>query len=474
MFGDCSDRLVDDGAMRGYGAAVVTGRRSPLAFVCGHSGPNRLYQPAEEGESETDRQLVDVACGIVADTGRHAIGAAAADFDADGCEEVYVHNADTFAGEATEGDLLLDRTDPGREVWQDVFALDSNAGRENFRAGRSVAAVDRLGTGQYGVAIASCDSPLRFYELGEDGELTDMADALGIDIACMARSACAGPLVSEGMDLYLGVDDGPNRLFENDAGSFNDVAPACGLTDPAGAPRGVALIGRDVPPAETAEGGTVPASAGGFDLAVGNWEGPGRIFRTGKNGFEDIAPSEFSQPSRRRTVVAADFDNDGHVELFCNCLGEPNDLFRRIDGTWQAADPGAATDPRGFGTGAVTADFDGDGTLELLVVRGEAAAQPLGLYAVDNDNDWLRIAPRTVHGAPARGAVVELETDDGWQRRLVDPGSSYLCQSEPVAHFGLGSASPRQGRVWWPGGHKRTVDITEANRKLRIDHPRRQ
>ncbi|AUX10109.1 hypothetical protein AArcSl_2488 [Halalkaliarchaeum desulfuricum] len=471
MFRDVSDRLVDDGAMRGYGAAVTPGRRGPIAFVCGYDGANRLYQPADG--SDTGGNLVDVACGIVADSGRHAIGVAAADLDADGCEELYVHNTDTFDGVTADGDLLLDRASADRDVWRDVFALDVNEGRENFRSGRSVAAVDRFGTGQYGVAIASHGSELRYYELGEDGELTDMAPALGVDVVCEGRSVCAGPVVSEGMDLYLGVEGGPNRLFENGGGSFTEIDAGVGLADPSENARGLALVGTtdSVDAGET----TQPprrADAGAFELAVGNWEGPGRIFRASDSGFEDVAPSGFSRPASTRTLIAADFDNDGHVELFRNCLGEPNGLFRRRPDGWTELDTGDALEPDGFGTGAVVADFDRDGTLELLVVHGEVTAQPPSLYDVPNENDWLRVAPKTVHGAPARGAVVELETDDVRTRRLVAAGSNYLCQSEPVAHFGLGKAAPRRVRVWWPGGYETTIDSPETCRELVVDHPR--
>ena len=473
MFGDVSDRLVDEGAMRGYGAAVTQGRRGPIAFVCGYDGNNRLYQPASE--PDVDGQLVDVACGIVADARRHAIGVAAADLDADGCEELYVHNTDSFDGVTADGDLLLDRTADHRDVWRDLFALEVNQGRENFRSGRSVAAVDRFGTGQYGVAIASYGSELRYYELGEDGELTDMAPALGVDVVCGGRSVCAGPIVSDGMDLFLGVEGGPNRLFENGGGDFSEVDSGADLADPDGNPRGVALVGTSEPIGEgKPTRSSMRAADGAFELAVGNWEGPGRIFRAAESGFEDVAPPGFSHPASTRTLVAADFDNDGRVELFRNCLGEPNGLYRREPDGWTEQDPGDALEPTGFGTGAAVADFDGDGTLELLVVHGEVAAQPPSLFAVDTDNHWLRVAPTTAHGAPARGAVVEVETDDTRLRRVVDAGSSYLCQSEPVAHFGLGEATARRVRVWWPGGYETTVDSPETCSELVVEHPRRR
>ena len=61
---------------------------------------------------------------------------------------------------------------------------------------------------------------------------------------------------------------------------------------------------------------------------------------------------------------------------------------------------------------------------------------------------WLRIAPLTQQRGPARGAVVRMvlkgAVGDGAHRtyiRAIDAGSGYLCQMEPVAHFGLGNAT---------------------------------
>ena len=124
-------------------------------------------------------------------------------------------------------------------------------------------------------------------------------------------------------------------------------------------------------------------------------------------------------------------------------------------------------------------DFDGDGRLELLVSHGESTPQPLSLYRprLGATNHWLRVAPLTIFGAPARGAVVRpsihppinppyhpsmhvhpfphfpahfhlyppphphqvrLTAAGRTQLRVIDSGSGYLCQMEPVAHFGLG------------------------------------
>ena len=50
---------------------------------------------------------------------------------------------------------------------------------------------------------------------------------------------------------------------------------------------------------------------------------------------------------------------------------------------------------------------------------------------------YVRIEPKNLHGAPARGATVILHTNIRNHAKTIDAGSGYLCQMEPVAHFGL-------------------------------------
>ena len=479
MFADRSDLLADADPMRGYGAAVTPGRDGPILFVAGYGEANRLY--TRDGD-----RFVDTACGIVADRERHAMGVCAADLDADGCEEVYVHNCANGVGIGGDSDLLLDRLEEERYRWTDTFALPVNADRLNFRAGRSVAALDRHGTGRYGVAVASYGAPLAFYELGDDGEASDMADAVGLAVEAGCRSLLPGPLCGDDTDLFVGVEDGPNRLFRNDGGHYRPVDGGRDLADPDGDTRGVALVD---------EGGR-------FALALGNWEGRSRLLRRDEDGrFLDAAPPALASARSVRAVVAGDFDNDGREELFCNALGVSNRLFERVgprrnggpDGDadpdrdsdpdrgadpnseqrWVPRDPGAATNSGGFGTGAVAADVDGDGVLELVVIHGEVAAQPVRVYAVPGAaaNGWLRVRPTTAQGAPARGATVTLETTAGTQCRVIDAGGGYLCQTEPVAHFGLGGADPLTVIVRWPDGRERTLREPAADTTYDVSHP---
>jgi hypothetical protein len=501
VFVDRSDRVTPRAAFRAYGVAVTPGRDGPCALVAGHGCRNRLY-------TWRDGQLVDTAPGAVANETGHAVGVAAGDLDADGREELYVHNTDSYEGETRDTDLLLDPVgDPAdhpRGRWRDQFGRTVNAGRDNFRAGRSVAVVDRYGTGRYGVVVASHGGPLRFYELGEDGELSDMASEVGLDFAGRGRSLLAGPIVSDRTDLFVGVQNGPNRLFRNDDGHFTEVADRVGVDAPAVDARGTTLVddalavcswegpnalfvpdececgssdGVDV------SGGGVDVSSGGVGVSGSDDLSESRRNRSsaadgGRAGFVDRTPAVFAEPARVRTAVTTDFDNDGRDEVFVNALGTANRLFRRhqtADGPrLSALDPGPATEPDGLGTGAAVADFDGDGVRELLVVHGEVESRPVSLYApADPGERFLRVRPLTAAGAPARGAAVSLETDEWCRRRVVCAGSGYLCQMEPVAHFGLGDATPERLVVRWPDGRERTLPAPEPRREHELSHPSR-
>ena len=69
---------------------------------------------------------------------------------------------------------------------------------------------------------------------------------------------------------------------------------------------------------------------GRLGLIIGNWNGYHRLFASHINSFHDLATSEFKEPSKIRTVISADFDNDGYDEIFTN-IGQPNRMFRLLD-----------------------------------------------------------------------------------------------------------------------------------------------
>jgi len=443
----------------GVSVADFDGDGADEFFVCGFQQPNRIWK-------WSNGILIDIASSALADAAAHTLCACAADFDGNGREEIYLMNADTFAGPKAEPDRLFHRTTDGH--WRDLFRSAPPA-LQNRVSGRSVAAIDRRGTGRYGFAVANSSSPLRLYEQRSDGSPADMAPALHWNASMNGRALWVGPLVSEHSDLFCLNEHGPNVLYRNNGrGTFDEVASEWRIADAKENSRGIAVFDAD--------------HDGRLDFALGNWDGPNRLFiRLPDGAFKDRATPAIALPGRIRNVIAADFDNDGWEELFFQFHGEANRLYRQTPGEphaldWRMCDPGEADEPLGTGTGAAIADIDGDGILELLLAHGDGEMQPLSLFkvAAAGTNNWIRIRPLTRFGAPARGAMVRLSSGGRSQVRVIDGGSGYLCQMEPVAHFGLGSVEKVDSiRVQWPDGASITLQGVPVRSTHTVPYPGR-
>ena len=445
-----TQNIVGNPIQRRYGIAItdLDLNGDYEIVVTGYGAPNEVY-------NYQDGTWIDQAPDSIKDSTRRAIGVAACDVDGDGQEELYFLNVDRFGGLGEVSDRLYMRTRQGQ--WNDVFEREDNREVINQFSGRSVACLDRMAQGKYGVFVANYGGPMKLFEFQDDGRLIDVGAEVGINLTTGGRALIALPRRESGMHLFAGNERGANFLFINRGGTFEERASLAGIADARETVRGVATL--DV------------NGDGLFDLVYGNWEGPHRLFIAQSSStsddfvtYVDQAPSEMSLPSKIRTVIAADLDNDGYEELFFNNIGEPNRLFRYVEDTWIQVNLDEAREPEGLGTGAAVVDSNQDGLLELWIAHGESGAQPLSVYQWgDQGHHWLRVTPHTTSGAPARGAQVELHQSDGRiQRRVIDAGSGYLCQMEPVAHFGLGTQSEiEKFVVTWVDGSQ--VEVLDPN-----------
>uniref|UniRef100_A0A8C4VME1 EGF-like calcium-binding domain-containing protein n=1 Tax=Gopherus evgoodei TaxID=1825980 RepID=A0A8C4VME1_9SAUR len=457
--------------------------------VAGYNGPNLVlkYDRARQRLVNLARDERSSPYYALRDRQGNAIGVTACDIDGDGREEIYFLNTNNaFSGLATYTDKLF-KLRAGR--WEDLLSDEVNRAVASRFAGRSVACVDRAGSGRYAIYIANyANSNLGPHVLLEMDVaasdpargivvLTDVAAEAGVNKYTGGRGVAVGPIVSaSASDIFCDNENGPNFLFHNQGdGSFVDVAASAGLDDPYQHGRGVALadFNRD----------------GKVDIVYGNWNGPHRLYlqmnTSGRVHFRDIATPKFSMPSPVRTVLAADFDNNQELEVFFNNIAyrgsSANRLFRiirreHLDPVIEELNPGDAMEPEGRGTGGAVTDFDGDGLLDLILSHGESMAQPLSVFRGTQGagNNWLRVIPRTRFGAFARGARVVLFTrHSGAHLRIIDGGSGYLCEMEPVAHFGLGRDEASSLEVTWPDGRvvTRAVASGETNSVLEIPYP---
>ncbi len=121
---------------------------------------------------------------------------------------------------------------------------------------------------------------------------------------------------------------------------------------------------------------------------------------------------------------------------------------------------------RGVSFGAVTADFDRDGDLDLAYSNYDAPAT-----LVRNDSTAghailisLRGDGRSVNTF-GYGATVEIRTSSGLQSRTLIPQRGYLSSSEPVLHFGLGDDDHiEELRIRWRGDDGQSFGSLAADR----------
>lgn len=502
-----------DTSQLNYGVAVsdVDNDGSLEWIVAGFSGPNFVLK-----FDRATKRLINLAqdhrYSAIADQGGQAIGVCACDIDGDGREEIYFLNTNNaYAGRADYGDSLF-KWRNGKYVNLYTDPVNSRMEAKSF-AGRSVACIDRLGTGKYSIVIATYSrggvGNFALVEMDENHPSNDVstgnivlknvASVAKIDKATGGRGLVVGPILGNNgrSDIFFGNEGNPwmgnpgdNFLFKNlGNGSFEDIAEQAEIQDKYNNARGISLadFNRD----------------GLLDIAYGNWEGEHRLFMQYKavgeaRKFRNIANRQYAVPTKIRTVIAADFDNNGDTDIFMNNIcshsdpndREPNKLFTVIPNQFNnSSHPeikkmniGQAKEPRGFGTGAAITDIDGDGVLDLLISHGESQTQPLKVYRVNRDvsrnqagkYNWVRVFPRTKYGAPARGALVKLTTRTGRvYSSVIDGGSGYLCQMEPVAHFGLGEDKPMKLDVQYPDGVVVSASLrkSDKNKVHFVDHP---
>ena len=451
FFEDITNQIVDNPKRLSYGVSVTdVNQDGNFDFIVTGFGYLNLALSYENGK------LINIVNQKkFSDEFRRTIGVAACDIDRDGYEEIYFLNTDTYSGTKKYSDRLID-LEKGKFI--DLFEIEKNQKDLNLTAGRSVVCVDRKGDGNYGVYVANYGGPTRYYEYN-DYILVDKSVQLNLAKVTGGRAVVAGHIISDKIDVFAANERGANFLYKNNKGKFLDVAYEYRVQDVLQNGRGTALS--DI------------YYRGRLDILNGNWGGFHRAYVLKNDIFEDIAKPPFDEPSRIRTVISADLDNDGYDEVFLNNIGEPNKLFRILEnGLIKQIPLDVGLEPDGYGTGAAVADIDNDGVLELLVSHGESWDQPLSLYKakVDPDNKYLRIKPLNQYGAPARGATVTLISNLRKHSKTIDSGSGYLCQMEPVAHYGIRkNEKDIKIQIKWTNGKTKTISVKELNQTITLN-----
>ncbi len=150
-------------------------------------------------------------------------------------------------------------------------------------------------------------------------------------------------------------------------------------------------------------------------------------------------------------------------------------MFRGVGGGRFAdvsSSSGAALEIKGMGRGSAVGDIDNDGDLDLLVLNLNGPARLLRNDG-GNRGNWLMV--RTIGTESNRdgiGARIRVTAGGVTQLRDIRSSSGYLSQSDPRAHFGLGSAKTvDQLEIRWPSGRVSTIQNVKANQILTVTEP---
>jgi hypothetical protein len=427
-----------------------------------------------------------------------------ADVDGDG-------DPDLFVGFAAGTPNRLYRNDRGTFV-----EIAAQAGVADLTDTRAAAWGDFDGDGHVDLYVGftrRSEARNRLYKNDGTGRhFTDVAASLGVDAIGETRQVSWIDYDRDGdLDLFVAFRDAPNMLFRNDGGRFASVGKELGVDDPR---RTVGAVWFDVD------------EDGDLDLFTANQNGDANgLFRNDGARFVDVARERgVDAPGRPETSGSngpsvADFDGDGHLDLFV--AGYGGNFLYRNDGHGMLADVaremgvsggdkatpsrwgdydndgrpdvyvssyvdqplkehdflyhnegGRFVDvlpqlalPRGATHGVQWVDFDGDGDLDLALANNNpngAHALYRNLLPPDRATRSLRVMVVDARGRAMRAGsevrVYAAGTRTLLGAGLVDTGSGYCSQNVLPVHVGL----PSMGRVdvevttMTPGGRKMT------------------
>src|SRR5713101_2868605 len=425
-------------------------------------------------------------------------GACFFDLDNDGRPDLFIANGGPLGGAALFHNL-------GNGKFEDITR---KAGIDPAWHGIACAAGDYDNDGHTDLALSTPEQVLILHNEG-DGTLKNVTDAVGIHMQSHPVGLTFVDYDHDGdIDLYVSSSEaGKSVLWRNNGNStFTDVTAETGLAADAVSygitatdfnndraidvvsasntkpvlflnPREGKWVATDLWP-QAALAPVVAAVTldfnkdGWMDIALAHDGAPGITLWRNQNG-KSVEQVKLPLPDWRRAwgVVALDYDNDGWIDLAA--VGETKDgraeirLFRNLgprgfkDVTTDVGlDSVKLTSPRAL----LTADVDGDGDADLLIIQDHA---PPVLLRNDggNQNHFLRIALTGLgDNKSAIGAKVEVFAGTLWQKWEIS-GSGYLSQSSTDLLVGLGKeARVDTVRLLWPTGVVQDEAELAANR----------
>ena len=479
--------------------------RTDLFFVNGASGAmlrkvlpgdgNRLYRNRGDGTFSD----ATASSGLVGEG--FGIGGAAADFDNDGDQDLFVAGVGRNFLYRNRGDGTFEDvtgqaglgSGKGWAVSAGWFDFDADGYLDLFvvnyvdwRAGGDPPCKTG-GVRTYCHPRHYAGLPNQLYRNQGDGTFRDVTETSGIG-ASVGKGMGLAFLDYNGdgrLDVFVANDTVPNFLFRNEGeGRFREVGMQAGggLNEDGRALSSMGADARDV------------NNDGREDLwltANANETFP-LFVNLGRGLFGDETyPSTIGRATMSFTGWSNgifDLNNDGRKDLFGACgsidanteefshrtAKQANRVFVNQGGGLFAdasAGAGEALQWRAMHRGAAFADFDGDGRVDVAVTRiGEPAALLRNTSA--GTGHWLGIRLR---GRRANrdgiGAMIRVRGASGavqWNR--VTTAVGYGSSSDRIAHFGMGAdARAAEIEIQWPGGGRQTLKNVAVDRVLDVE-----
>ncbi len=417
-------------------------------FVGGLSGdPSLIF------ENNGDKTFTDVTAGSGIDGlgALQNISAAFGDYDLDGDIDLFVAHWGTARPDDDPGD--------SEHLWRN----DSDAGGIRFT---SVSEQALISPSVLSV-ITQLDGSLGFTDFTFTPIFARIDGDLYPDILSVADFNATQVFMNNGDGTFANVTD-PNMITDENGmgsavGDYDDdgdldwfVSSIHQQPMPPGAPRPTPSGGNRL---YRNEGGVFVDSTELAGVRDGGWgwaacmfdfenDGDLDIYHT--NGWsDDLDPrGDFRFDSSRAFVS----DGAGHFENRADALG--------VDDTKDAR-------------GAVCADFDDDGDVDILQLH-DASGLSATLWKNDRSvNNYLRVK---LIGLPpnteAAGARIKARIGSVTRMREITIGNNYTSQSPTIQIFGLGSAtSVDELTIEWPDAASTVMNDVAANQTLIVPHP---
>ena len=428
----------------GYGMAVsaadIDNDGDPDLYVA-NFGQDRLYRNNGDG-TFTD---ITEAAGI--DNTLWSIAAVYLDFDVDGDLDIFVVN------------YLVYETSMPVTTYKGIIG--------------------------YGHPRSYEGTPDVLYRNNGDGTFTNISETAGVTNSVEGRgmAAVAWDYDQDGLpDIYVANDTNRNFLYHNNGdGTFRDESTFIGVGYDE---RGVAEGSMGIDCADY-------DGDGWFDLIVANSE-KATLYKNEEGLFfvDATADSGLEQPTLPFigfSPLFLDYDNDGHLDMFC-ANGNPQDVVELLvdhdtyaqrdqmfqnngDGTYSdiSETAGAYFSEELVGRAAASADYDNDGDMDIVIMNSNQRAVLLRNDG-GNRKNWLGIKlVGTQSNRDGIGAKVTLTTEGMTQIREVKSGSSYASGSDTRLLFGLGeSQHVKKVSIVWQSGTLQELEDISTNQILTI------